>query len=92
MGSEVAPQTRIPLHTTGQKRCFWIHKMAVFETHHAIKYAVGSGVALQPPIPLHTMGQKRCFWVPRMMVFETHNAKKIVWILGWRSNHPYLCT
>jgi hypothetical protein len=35
MGSGVVPQTRIPLHTLAQKRCFWIPKMVVFETHHA---------------------------------------------------------
>ena len=59
MGSRVAPQTPIPLHTTGQKRCFWIPKMVVFETHHARKNGVGSGVAPQTCIPLHTMGQKK---------------------------------
>ena len=74
--SRVAPQTRIPLHTLGQKRCFWIPKMVVFETHHATKYALGSGVAPQTRISLHTMGQKKCFCVPKMVVFETHHAKK----------------
>ena len=43
LGSGVAPQTRKPLHTMGQKRCFWIPNMVVFEMHHAKKYAVGSG-------------------------------------------------
>ena len=73
----VAPQTRIPLHTLDQKRCFWIPKMVVFEMHYAKKYAMGSGVAPQPCIPLHTMGQMRCFWIPKMVVFEMHPAKKI---------------
>ena len=58
----------------------------------AKKYCVDSGVVLQPPIPLHTMGQKRCLWTPRMGVSETHDAKSIVWVLGWRSNHPHRCT
>ena len=35
----VAPQTRIPGHPLGQKRCFWVPTMVVFETHHAKKYA-----------------------------------------------------
>ena len=41
MGSGVAPQTHIPLHTTGQERCFWIPKMVVFETNHAKKICYG---------------------------------------------------
>ena len=69
------PQPPIPLHTTGQKTCFGMPRMGVFELHNATKYGVGSGVAPQPPIPLLTMGQKRCFWIPMMGVFELHNAK-----------------
>ena len=76
MGYGVAPQTCIPLHTMGQKRCFWIPKVVVFQTHHAKKYAVGPGVAPQTRIPLHTMGQKRCFWIPKMVVFETHHERE----------------
>ena len=30
-GSRVALQTHIPVHTMGQKRCFWIPGMGVFE-------------------------------------------------------------
>ena len=56
------------------------------------KYGVGSGVTLQTRIPVLTTGQKRCFWIPGMGVFETHHAKNIVWVLGWRSKHAYLCT
>ena len=37
MGSGVAPQTPIPLHIMGQKRCFWIPELEVFETQHAKK-------------------------------------------------------
>ena len=72
----VAPQTRIPLDTVGLKRCGWVPKMVVFETHHAKTYSLGSGVAAQTRIPLHTMGPKRCFWIPKMVVFETHHARK----------------
>ena len=61
VGSGVAPQTHIPLHTMGQKKCFWMPEMVVFETHEAKQYGVGSGVAPQTRIPLHTVGQKRCF-------------------------------
>ena len=131
VGSGVALQTRIPEHTTGQKRCLWIPRMGAFETHNAKKYCMSSGVALQTSIPVHTTGKKRCLWIPRMGVFETHHAKKhcvgsgvalqtripvhttgekrcfeylgsvclkrtilknIVWVLGWRSKHAYLCT
>ena len=66
--SGVAPQTRIPLHTMGHKRCFWIPKMVVFKTHNAKKYAVGPEVAPQTRIPLHTMDQKRCSWMPKKML------------------------
>ena len=61
LGSGVAPQTRIPLHTMGSKRYFWMPKKVVFETHHAKKHGVGFGVAPRTPLPLHTMGQKICF-------------------------------
>ena len=46
VGSGLALQTRIPLHTLAQKRSFWIPKMVVFETNHAKRYAVGSVVTL----------------------------------------------
>ena len=93
VGSGVALQTRIPLHTTGHKRCFWIPRMGLFERHHAKKHCVGSGVALQTPTPLHATGQKSCFWIPRMGVFELHNARKYSsGVLGWRPKHPYYCT
>ena len=92
LGSGVALRTPIPLHTMVKKRCLLVPRMVVFETCDAKKYCVGSGVALHPPIPLHSMVQRSCFWVPRMVVFEMHDAKNIVWVLGWRSKHPYLCT
>ena len=31
LGSGVAPQARIPLHTMGQKGCFWIPGIGVLE-------------------------------------------------------------
>ena len=34
MGSGVAPQKRIALHTMGQKRCCLIPEVVVFITHH----------------------------------------------------------
>ena len=37
LGSGVALQTRIPLHTMGQERCFWIPGMGVFEMDDAKK-------------------------------------------------------
>ena len=92
LGSGVAPQTPVPLHAAGQKRCFWIPGMVVFELHNAKKYCLGDGVALQTPIPLYPIGQQRCFWVPRMVVFEMDDTKKNVWVLGGRPKHPYLCT
>ena len=61
MSSGVAPQTPIPLHTMGQKRCFWIPKLEVFEKHHARKYVMDFGVAPQTRIALHTTGQKKVF-------------------------------
>ena len=33
--SGVAPQTPIPLHTMGQKSCFWIPGMVVFDKDNA---------------------------------------------------------
>ena len=39
--SGVALQTPIPLHIMGQKRCFLVPRMAVFETHVAKKYLLG---------------------------------------------------
>ena len=55
VGCGVAPQPPTPLHTMGQKRCFWVTRMGVFEMDDAKKYCVGSGVAHQtpkrPPIP-----------------------------------------
>ena len=94
VGFGVALQAPIPLHTTSQKRCFKRPRMGVIEVDNAKKYAVGSRVALLTPIPLDTSSQKRCFWIPRMGVFEVHNAKicqNMVWLLGWRSKHPYHC-
>ena len=35
VGSGVAPQPPIPLHTMGQKRCFWIPGVGVFAIHNA---------------------------------------------------------
>ena len=69
----MALQTRIPAHTTGQKICFWIPRMCVFETHNAKTYGVGSGVALQTRMALHNTGRQRWFWIPRMSVFEMHH-------------------
>ena len=60
--------------------------------HNAIKYAVASGVALQTPIPLHTTSQKLCFWIPRMVSLNCTMPKNMLWVLGWRSKHPYHCT
>ena len=71
----MAPQTRVPVHTVGQKRWFSIPIMVVFETHHARKHGVGSGMAPQTRLPLHIMGPKKCFWIPEMVVFEAHYAK-----------------
>ena len=62
LGSGVAPQTTMYLHSIGQKPCFWIPKMGVFEMDNAKKHCLGSGVAPQTPIPLHTMGQTTCFF------------------------------
>ena len=64
VGSGVALQTPIQLHTTSQKRCFWIPRMGVFELHNAKQYPVASGVLLQTPIPLHTTSQKVGFLDP----------------------------
>ena len=75
LGSGVAPQTRIPLHTMGPKRYSWIPKIVVFETHTAKTYSLGSGLVARTRIPLHTMGAKRCFWMPKMVI-EMHHAKK----------------
>ena len=87
VGCGVAPQTPTPLHTMGQKRCVWVLRMGVFETHHAKKiYGVGSGLVPQTRIPLRTVGQKRCFWIPKMVVFETHHDKKIC--CGFRGGAP----
>ena len=55
------------------------------------KCCLVSGVAPQTSIPLHTMGQERYSWIPGMGVFEM-DTKNIVWVLGWRPKHPYLCT
>ena len=41
LGSGLAPKTPIPLHTIGQKRCFWIPGMAVFEMDSAKKILLG---------------------------------------------------
>ena len=61
VGSGVAPQTPLPLHTMGQKSCFWMPKIVVFETHYAKNMVSVLWGAPQTPLPLHTMGQKRCF-------------------------------
>ena len=53
---------------------------------------LGSGVALQTPLLPYPIGQQRCFWIPKMGVFELHNAKPVIWVLAWRSKHPYRCT
>ena len=37
-GSGVAPQTPIPLHTMGRKKCFWKPGMGVFEMEDAQQY------------------------------------------------------
>ena len=49
------------VHTIGQKQCFWIPEMVVFERHHAKRYGVGSGVAPQTRITVHTVGLERSF-------------------------------
>ena len=56
LGSGVAPQTPIPLHTIHQQKWFWMPGMGVFGVDDAKKYCLSSGVAPQAPIPLHTMG------------------------------------
>ena len=61
VGSGVALQTPIPVHTTGHKKVHCIPGMGAFETHSAKKYRVGSGVALQTPIPVHTTGAQKVF-------------------------------
>ena len=50
--SGVAPQPPMALHTMGQKLCFWIPRMTVFELHNARKYRVGSRVPQQAH-PMH---------------------------------------
>ena len=86
-GPWVALQTPIPLHTMGEQRCFWLHRMVGFETHEAKNYCVGSGVAFQPPITLHPSGQQRFFGGPRVgVLFEMQNAKK--WCLGFWGGAP----
>ena len=85
-GSLVVPQTPIPLHTLGQKRCFWMPGMGVFVTGNGRKHYLGSGVVPQTPMPLHPMGQQRCFWIPKMGVFAMDNAKKTV--IGFRGGAP----
>ena len=71
------PKDAIPLHTLGQKRCFCITKLVVFETHAYVCTPWGRNVvAPQTRIPLQTLGQRRCFWIPKMVVFETHVATK----------------
>ena len=86
LGSGVAPQTPIPLHIMGRKRCFWIPGMGVFEMDDAKKYCLGSGVAPLKPIPLHTMGQKKCFGIPGMEVFEMDNDNEFC--LGFWGGAP----
>ena len=92
LGSGVALQTPIPLYIMGQKRCFWIPGMGVFEMHNAKEYCLGSGVALQTPIPLYTVGRKRCFWIPGMGCLKWTIPKNIVWVQEWCPKHPYICT
>ena len=70
LGSVVVPQTPIPLHTMGQKSCFWRLGMGCIPKGQCLKVSSGSAGAPQTPIPLHTMGQKSCFWIPGMGVFE----------------------
>ena len=92
LDSGVAPQTPIALYPIGQQRCLWIPKMGIFELHNAKKNSQRSGLAPQTPIVPYSIGQQSCCWIPRMGVFELHTAiKNIVWVLGWRHNHPYLC-
>ena len=68
MGCGVAPQTRMPVHTLGLKRYFWIPKMVVFETHLAT--TLGSGVVLG------NFG----FWggAPSTHIFAHHGPEKVV--------------
>ena len=92
LDSGVAPQPPIPLYPAGQQRCFGLPRMGVFELHIAKKYCLGSGVAPQTAVPRYPVGHQKYFWIPGMGVIELHNAKNIVWVVGWRPKHPYLCT
>ena len=56
LGSGVAPQTPILLHTIRQKKWFWIPGMGVFEMDDDNNFCLGSGVAAQTPIPGRTRG------------------------------------
>ena len=47
LGTRVAPQPPISLHTMGQKRCFWIPEAGVFAMDKAKEYRLGSAVAPQ---------------------------------------------
>ena len=56
----------------------------------AVWVSFGLGLAAQAPTALYPIGQQRCFQIPRTLVFEV--PKNIVWFLGWRPKHAYLCT
>jgi len=51
----MALNTHIPLHTTDQKRCFYVPAIGVMKCTVLLKTLGDSGLVLCTPIPLHTL-------------------------------------
>ena len=62
--------------------------MMLFELHSAKTYCLGSGVAPQPP-NCTPQASKGVFGYLGWGCLNCTMTNRIVWVLGWRPNHPY---
>ena len=74
--SGVAPQTPIPLYTTGQQRCFWIPRMGVFELHNAKKIVWVQGWRPKHPYLCTLQASKDVFGYLRWWCLKCTMPKK----------------
>ena len=88
----MAPQTRIAVHTVGQKRCVWRPKMVVFETHHAKNVGRVQGWRPKHAYLCTLWARKGVSGYLKWWCLKCTMPTNVVWVVGWRPKHAYLCT
>ena len=92
LGFGVAPQAPIPLYHIGQQRCFWIPRMGCLNcTRRKILFGLWGGAPKTDTTVLHRLA-KDVFGYLGWGCLNCTMRNKFVWVLGWRSKHPYHCT